>query len=505
MPNELATLEDAMFAAKGKNIVKQSSNLEDVMFAGKPTKPKLSLGRSLFSPALASKALGVPAAMTAGEQFRKMYSVGGRGDIDMPYAARFGNELATGVAGDVLDIALTPANYLAGPALKAVGKFGGMATRAAQSGARGTAINIARNILKPTGKFAKRGERIAESALEQGVLRSSVKRTAEKAQSRIDALMDQVDELANKAQGSANLKGAYRRVAAAAKYWMLQGKPERAEKILTEITNISKAKMLHPKRQMSIKGILNLRRSQDEALKRLKPGGGFYSETIPADIEARQEFAGGLRKILGQAVPEIGEKNRAISSLIDVKNVAGKRGGVSSRNEPLSLSDLGLLGVGAISPKAWAILAAKKLYQGGKAGVARGLYGFSKIGQRATPKVSRFGSREIPIQQLLESPSAQGLLEGPSSVKGLEVSPRFGQGFERTATTPEDVFAGRAFHGPKQLEDLRQLIIPGPEQPKAFESLLARYFKGPLKEKPRTKQNLFTAAELAMKKTKGKR
>jgi len=255
--------------------------------------------------------------------------------------------------------------------------------RATQPAAKNAAIRIAQGILRPTGKFAKRSSKIAEASLQEGVLKSSAERTQKASQTLIDDLMSKVDDLAGKSTAYTELKPAFRRVAATAKYWIGQGKPDRAEKILTEVSNIAKAKRLTPSRVLSTKDILTLRRSEDEALKRLKPGGGFFSETVPADIEARQEFSGGLRKILGKASPEIGNINKRISSLIDVSKTAGKRTGVSSRNNLLDIVDYGLAAGSMANPKLSALLIAKKLFQAGKAGTAKGLYKYSKFGEGA--------------------------------------------------------------------------------------------------------------------------
>jgi len=158
-------------------------------------------------------------------------------------------------------------------------------------------------------------------------------------------------------------------------------------------------------REMSIETALEKRRGQDTLLKTKKVGGGYYSDTSSPEVLGRQEFAGALRKAITKEVPEIGEKNRVISKLIDVANVAKGRESVSSRNDLFGLVDNVMTAGGVLNPKIWALLAAKKLYQGGKAGLAKSSYALSKAGNSNNLKrlprnaaIAQFGNRLLEYQ-----------------------------------------------------------------------------------------------------------
>lgn len=442
MANELATLDSYLIKKTPRSLENYLVKSNSKMIPAPSS--KMTFGEAVLTPAIASKVLGVPKGMTPGEQFRDMYDVNKGTPVKMSYPERFGHSLAVNLGGEAMDMATSPINYAIGPALK----YGGPIVKkglqkvigGAQGAAREQAIRMAKNIIKPTGKYAARGEKIAETALEEGVLSSSVKKTAERAQGRINQLMDEIDELAASSDIQADLRPAFRSASASAKYWIKQGKPERAEKIISEIRNIAQAKRLSPNAPMSVSRLTALRRSEDEALKRLKPGGGFYSETLPADIEARQAFAGGMRKSIAKAVPEIGEKNKTVSRLIDVGKVAEKRSGVSGRNEALSLGDILLGAAGTISPKAWGLLVAKKAWQGVKGPTARALYGFSKIGAKPGAARSSMQFADEVIPEVVGKDVPQKLLFGGS--RKLLPAPR----------TPITTSIPKAeFGGPKQL------------------------------------------------------
>ena len=381
---------------------------------------------------------------------------------------------------------------------KAALKAGAIPIKASQKAAGKGAVRIAQGILRPTGKFAKRSPRIAESALKEGVLRSSAEGTQKTAQSRIDKLMTQIDEIAEASNITSDLRPAFRRVAAAAKYWIGQGKPERAEKILNEVTSIAKAKRLSPEKVLSAKELLRLRRSEDEALKRLTPGGGFFRETLPADIEARQEFAGGLRKALAKASPEIGEKNKRISGLIDVAKTAGKRASVSSRNNLLDIIDYALGTAGLFNPKAMAALAAKKIYQGTKAGLARGLYGYSQFGKGSVKKA--FGTQTPSIKkspQITFGGSPKAITQ--SLPKGLLPAPKeiIGEGF-RTTPTKEEAFKKLGEYAFKYFKPSRRILEGEAGIQGGKESALKRFGINPITGEVKGKK-IKTAIELISK------
>lgn len=85
------------------------------------------VARATMTPEIGSRLLGVPEGMTAGEQFGELYGEGRRAE-KMSYPARFANEFAVGVGGEVLDITLNPSTQAFQPALK---YFGGPLARAA--------------------------------------------------------------------------------------------------------------------------------------------------------------------------------------------------------------------------------------------------------------------------------------------------------------------------------------------------------------------------------------
>jgi len=136
-------------------------------------------------------------------------------------------------------------------------------------------------------------------------------------------------------------------------------------------------------RSMSVKEGLNIRRGQDALLKTTKAGGGYTAETNSPEIMGRQEFAGGLRKDIGRVSPEIKANNKRISRLIDLSKASGKRADVSSRNNLMDLTDSMMTTASVLNPKALALLAARKVWQGGKAGIARSLYNAPSFGKDA--------------------------------------------------------------------------------------------------------------------------
>lgn len=374
------------------------------------------------------------------------------GDVVEEYGRRrFGVDVPDPVSSALGFAGMTALTAGTGALAKGGAALVGKTAVAAQGGARKGALRIAKGIMRPGGKYEKRAGAIAESALKEGVLRSSAERTSEAAQGKIDRIMQEVEEIAEKSTSFADLKPAFRRVAAAAKYWMSEGEPERAEAILRKMDDIATAKGLSPNQILSVPEILDLKRAQDAATKKLKPN-AFFADTNTPSIETRQELGGGLRKILGMAEPEIGSRNKRISNLIDVKNVSGKRGNVSSRNNALDIVDYGLTAASMKNKEVLPLLIAKKAWQGGKALTARGLYGFSQFGKK-TPRIT---SRAIPDiiaedQRMLESPAARALLGGSKNTAAIGVSEKFGSGFERQATTPGEVFGRRATRGPKQI------------------------------------------------------
>jgi len=377
------------------------------------------------------------------------------------------------------------------------------AARRLAPGMEQAGTRIAQNILHPTGRFAKRSEKIAKTALDEGVLRGSAEGTRRAAQSNIDAYMDEVDRLAENSTAKISVSPALRRMDALTKWYKRRGDTPAAEKVMAvkndivrgerltepvfenvetsqfvmgpagksvkpQITEVFSKDMKGPLKQFqdrtkyqsvkntksgkyqksdplreiltdktfvenpedivamnvpggagvrprkivsispkeefelrpeikgisrketikvgerpkefSAKEVLRLRRDQD-ALMKTKKAAPYDSSTTSPEIMTRQEYTGGLRRSLGQAVPEIGEKNRKISKLIDVASVAKGRASVASRNNLLDIVDSGLSAGAVINPKLWIPIIARKLYQGGKGITARTLYAAGKAGK----------------------------------------------------------------------------------------------------------------------------
>lgn len=118
-----------------------------------------------------------------------------------------------------------------------------------------------------------------------------------------------------------------------------------------------------------------------------RSGGGYGSETMGADIEARQTAARGYRKAIEKAIPEepVQAINRRYADLIDLGSAINKRLPVASRNNVFSLSDV-VIGAEALdSPELWPILLAKKAAEAGEGGLARTMFG---LGNKA-PQIAK--------------------------------------------------------------------------------------------------------------------
>lgn len=74
-------------------------------------------GRAIFTPEIASRALGIEGGRTPGEELQEKYAIGRKG-IKADYSERFVNEFATGFMGEILDIATTPFAYLIPPIIR---------------------------------------------------------------------------------------------------------------------------------------------------------------------------------------------------------------------------------------------------------------------------------------------------------------------------------------------------------------------------------------------------
>lgn len=384
------------------------------------------------------------------------------------------------------DIKQRGTNALAGAiANPAIGAF--------TEGLQPNAVRIARNIIRPTGKYASRGKALAETSLEEGVLRHNSGGTAQASQEVIDNLMSQVDDLAKNSNIDVSMKPAFQRAAAAAKYWISEGKPDRASKILKEIQNLATAKGINSQTSLPASRFLNVRRSGDAALKKLTPGGGFFSQTVPPGVEGRQEFLGGMRRALGKAIPEIGEKNQRISKLIDLANAASKRENVSSRNDLLGLKDY-ILAVGAKNnPDIWPILLAKKAWQGGQGLAARGMYNTGKLARQFGERIRTLGGEDVSetIPRQLGNSGARKLL---SAERGPITT---------AIPKPELETGARTLRAPYYLEE-SPISFDVPSNPVLKKSTIKKYGINPFTGKMKP-QKALSALEIALKRAKGKK
>jgi hypothetical protein len=156
-----------------------------VMEEPQPSMPFTQTGdmriSDLVTSRLGSRLLGTPEGMSAGEQFKQMYDRSQ--DTNMPYPARFANSFATGVAGDVADMALNPMTYAAAPAIKLGAKA---------IGATGKLIGKGISKVNP---FYTKAEKVALSNIESqsGVVQKSIKFIGDKTaqlKSQLSALKD---------------------------------------------------------------------------------------------------------------------------------------------------------------------------------------------------------------------------------------------------------------------------------------------------------------------------
>lgn len=471
-------------------------------------------------PGLGASALhGLTGGLTDAGRMTESYAMGGYGN----QAMRAGENIARKFTGlparpdpnlnekygvPVLPQPKSLVGKVAGAGIEALtGAAPVMALEKAGPALQRFAIDEATKVIRPVGRLAPRSDKIAKTAIESGVLRSSPKRTAEAAQTKINNLMDEIDTIASGIKNkTVTAENAGRRMDALSKWYRQRGDTNAAEKIdsikadiirgegLTEpvmqtvhtpldqpengfviargspstqttpsVQNVplaSKSKrpilksvqsgevpskqnlesaedvilqqrgknqvrMVAPERKTStvqsdirspaiegpatpsqvqvgtkykglpVRKALEVRRNQDALLKSKKINGGFGSDTNSSEILGRQEFANGMRREIGNAVPEIGEKNRQVSKLIDVSTAAGKRAQVSNRNDRMSLKDALLLS----NPKMWPVLLGKYAYGPARGLVARGAYGAGEVASRVPAKTI---AQAIAARRMLE-------------------------------------------------------------------------------------------------------
>lgn len=99
-------------------------------------------------------------------------------------------------------------------------------------GAKNAAVRIAKNIIRPTGRLAKRSDVLAKAALEEGVLSSSPQGMISKIKEKSGALQDEIDSIIDNFQGgSVNAEGAFRRMDALERKYRQLGAFQDADKV----------------------------------------------------------------------------------------------------------------------------------------------------------------------------------------------------------------------------------------------------------------------------------
>ena len=278
------------------------------------------------------------------------------------------------------------------------------------------AIRSARNIIRPTGKLAKRGNRIAETSLKEGVLSSDKSKMMGKINKKLENFDQELADLIDKNQAlGKEMTGerGIKRAQALERWYRRSGASDKADRVKAVTEDIIRGEKLNEPVMGEVKRLDTLgvsskrteqigtkprsfgvkegqakKTRQYEVLRKSKQGGGYGSETSSPEIETRQEMAGGFRRGLEKEIPEVGPLNRRFGDMVELGKAVKGREGVSSRNNFLDLGDIGMAAAGTINPKAWVALLARKLAQSGQGAAARGLYKFGKSGFTQAPKVS---------------------------------------------------------------------------------------------------------------------
>ena len=99
--------------------------------------------------------------------------------------------------------------------------------------AKKAGIRIAKNIIRPTGRLAKRSDILAKAALDEGVLSSSPQSMVNKIKAKSSALQNEIDSIIeNYEGGTVNAEGAFRRMDALARKYRQLGAFQDADKVL---------------------------------------------------------------------------------------------------------------------------------------------------------------------------------------------------------------------------------------------------------------------------------
>lgn len=153
-------------------------------------------------------------------------------------------------------------------------------------------------------------------------------------------------------------------------------------------------------RNLSIQEAQGMKKGQYRLLEGKRVNGGWDASTSSPEVAARQEYAGGLRRSIAKAVPEVEPLNKRFGNLIDLGQATEKRAGITSRNNVMDLGDQLLAGMGSHDPKALAVLLSRKLAQRGQADIAKGLFGGANTMKNAGELLKNPAIRALISRQL---------------------------------------------------------------------------------------------------------
>ena len=290
--------------------------------------------------------------------------------------------------------------------------------------AKKAAIRIAKNIIRPTGRLAKRSDILAETALKEGVLSSSSQSMINKVKAKGSQLQTEIDSLIdNYKGGTMNAESALRRMDALARKYRQLGAFEDAEKVLKVknqiieggnlrqpimgvVSDVNEVGMPIEKtvkvgekpREMTGKQITKRKREEYRYLEGKRANGGWNADTSTPEILARQEFAGGLRRETARAIPQVDTLNRRFGNIIDLGKAVEGRANVGTRNDIMSLGDLVL----ASNPKTLPLALSRKAWQGARGFGANSLYGLEGSGKNLSTILKNPATRAL-IANLYQS------------------------------------------------------------------------------------------------------
>lgn len=153
--------------------------------------------------------------------------------------------------------------------------------------ARQFGVRIARNIIRPSGRLAKRGDKIAETALKEGVLGSSAKSTMGKVKGKLDQVEQEIDDLINQhADKKITAEGALQRMDALARRYRQLGDSPAADKVESVkrdlIQNQGLVKPVYGEKETSqfVMGPSSKQVTPQKKIFESVPGKGFHEPSI---------------------------------------------------------------------------------------------------------------------------------------------------------------------------------------------------------------------------------